>query len=83
MAAIFVLGGLDSAQFADAFAPQFAWLHTVANLTGSFANFCAAVFGRIPTLWLYAAAAFLVTMYGALFGLGAVAYRTLYAERQP
>lgn len=35
----------------------------------------------IPTGWMYAAAMVLGLMYALLFGLGAVAYRTLYANR--
>lgn len=41
-------------------------------------NFGAELFGRIPALWLYGGLAFVATMYVALFGLGAAAYRTLY-----
>jgi hypothetical protein len=35
----------------------------------------------IPPLWLYGAAAFGFVLYALLFGLGTVAYRTLYVER--
>jgi hypothetical protein len=40
-----------------------------------------AVVGSISPLWLYGGAALVVGMYVALFGLGAAAYRTLYASR--
>lgn len=36
------------------------------------------VFSSIPTLWIYGGLAFAATMYVALFGLGAAAYRSLY-----
>lgn len=35
----------------------------------------------IPSAWVYAGAMILGTMYALLFGLSAVAYRTLYANR--
>jgi len=41
-------------------------------------HFGTELFGRIPSLWLYGGLAFVATMYVALFGLGAAAYRTLY-----
>jgi hypothetical protein len=41
-------------------------------------DFAAYLLGSIPPLWLYGGLAFVATMYVALFGLGAAAYRTLY-----
>ena len=35
----------------------------------------------IPSLWIYSALAIIAVMYVALFGIGAAAYRTLYASR--
>ena len=35
----------------------------------------------IPVLWLYGAAVFGFALYAVLFGLGTVAYRTLYVQR--
>lgn len=35
-------------------------------------------FGAIPSLWLYGALAAIVALYATFFGLGAVAYRTIY-----
>lgn len=40
------------------------------------------LFGNIPPLWLYGGLAFVGTLYVALFGLGAAAYRTLYRPVQ-
>jgi hypothetical protein len=39
------------------------------------------VLHAIPPAWLYAAAAAGFVLYALLFGLGTVAYRTLYVER--
>jgi hypothetical protein len=40
----------------------------------------SALSGAIPPEWLYAALAAGAILYGALFGLGAAAYRTLYLK---
>jgi len=39
------------------------------------------VVNHLPPLWMYGALAVLAVLYGALFGLGAAAYRTLYVAR--
>ena len=81
MAAVWVMGGFDGAQFKDAFAPQFAWLEATSAVVSSVVEFFDLVVRNIPSLWLYGGLAFVATMYAALFGLGATAYRTLYANR--
>jgi hypothetical protein len=81
MAVVWVLAGVDAMPFADAFAPQIAWLQTGISLFGSARDFFAVILHSIPSLWLYGAAAFVAAMYAALFGLGATAYRVLYANR--
>jgi hypothetical protein len=35
----------------------------------------------IPAVWLYGGLALIATLYATLFGIGAAAYRTLYAHR--
>lgn len=40
----------------------------------------ASIVSAIPPLWLYGGAAIIAALYVALFGLGAAAYRTLYAH---
>jgi len=40
-----------------------------------------AVFDKIPTLWLYTALGAVGMLYLMFFGLGAVAYRTLFTDR--
>jgi hypothetical protein len=77
MAIVWAQVGFDAA----AFAPQFAALQTATNLAGAVADACTAVLRSIPPLWLYGAAAVLAALYTTLFGLGAAAYRTLYANR--
>jgi hypothetical protein len=41
-------------------------------------EFAGRVVGGIPALWLYGGLALIATLYATFFGLGAVAYRTLY-----
>jgi hypothetical protein len=85
MAVVWTMAGFDNAQFTDAFAPQFTVFHAVTDFAGgfvnTFANTCGAILRSIPLLWVYAGAAAIAAMYAALFGLGATAYRTLYANR--
>lgn len=81
MAVVWVMVGLDSASFTEAFSTQFAWAQTGLALVRSVTDFGSFVFHSIPPLWLYGTAAFVAAMYVTLFGLGAAAYRTLYASR--
>ena len=85
MAIVWAMAGLDSAQFASAVTPQFAWFQAVTDIAGAFTNTfintCGAILRSIPLLWLYVGAAAIAALYAALFGLGAAAYRTLYAGR--
>ena len=80
MVAVWVMVGLDSDQLAGAFSTQFAWARAVIASVEGIADFCSLIFRSIPPLWLYSAAAFVASLYVALFGLGAAAYRTLYAR---
>ncbi len=81
MATIWAMAGFDGAQFTSAFSTQFAWIQTVSAIVDGFGDFCGALYRNIPPLWLYGGLAFVGTMYVALFGLAATAYRTLYANR--
>ncbi len=81
MAAVWVMVGLDDAALTDAFSAQFAWAQSGLSLARGFTDFCSLLFRSIPPVWLYGTAAFVTAMYAALFGLGATAYRTLYASR--
>ncbi|HEU5081217.1 MAG TPA: hypothetical protein VFT72_18540 [Opitutaceae bacterium] len=42
---------------------------------------CGDLVHLIPPLWLYVGLAAFVSVYGALFGIGATAYRTLWKTR--
>jgi hypothetical protein len=81
LATVFVLGDLDAAQFTRVFATEFGWIEQARSVADGTANFCGLVYRAIPPLWLYGGLALVITLYTALFGLGAAAYRTLYAQR--
>lgn len=82
MLVVWVMVGLDSAAYSEAISTRFAWVDTSLALGRSLMESCQLVFHRIPTYWLYASVGFVATMYFTLFGLGAAAYRTLYASQE-
>jgi len=81
MAAVWVMAGFDRAQFTTAFSTQFAWVARAGNAVNGIADFFALLWHSIPPLYVYGGLACLASLYLALFGLGAAAYRTLYANR--
>jgi hypothetical protein len=81
MAAVWVMAGFDRVQFTSAFSTQFTWIQTASAVVAGVADFFGVLYRSIPPLWLYGGLAFVALMYAALFGLGAAAYRTLYANR--
>lgn len=81
MVGIWASSGFDAARFREVFAQQFAWMESGLTVVHAIAG-CYEIMSRnIPALWLYGAIAFVVTMYLALFGLGAAAYKALNAQR--
>ncbi len=54
--------------------PAAASVKALANAVGFIAH-------NIPSLWIYGALAAIAVLYVTLFGIGAAAYRTLYASR--
>lgn len=72
---------VGSTEVTTAFSTSYAWLETALSVGRGIADFSALIFHSIPPLWLYSAAAFAAVMYATLVGLGAAAYRTLYASR--
>jgi hypothetical protein len=81
MAVMWVMTGLDGAKFTESFSTQFTWLRVVANLGNSIADVGATLVRSVPSLWLYGGLAAVAALYFTLFGLGTVAYRTLYTNR--
>ena len=81
MAAVWVMAGFDGAQFTSAFAQPMAWLEGARMVFSGVGNFFALIVRNIPALWLYGGLAVVAALYTSLFGLGAAAYRMLYANR--
>ncbi len=76
-----ISAGSATNQLRTAFATELHWLRVARALFESGSRSAEAILGSISPLWLYGAAATVVALYIALFGLGAAAYRTLYANR--
>ena len=58
-----------------------SWANTGAGAISAIGSLAALLVRAVPPLWLYGMAAFGVALYAVLFGLGTVAYRTLYVQR--
>lgn len=70
--------GWDTGAVASQFASHFSGLSRVFGAGVWIIEFCNHLIGSVPSLWIYGGLAFAATLYVSLFGLGAVAYRTLY-----
>lgn len=80
MATVWAAAGFDAAQVQSAFAQPVAWWGSAQVLVNATTSFCEVMLRSIPPLWLYGGLAFIATMYAALFGLGAAAYKLLRAQ---
>jgi len=58
-----------------------SWVRVGSNAASLMISAGTFVLHAIPPAWLYAAAVVAFVSYAMLFGLGTVAYRTLYVER--
>jgi len=58
-----------------------SWVHFGATALSETASMCSLLVHAIPPSWLYGMAVCGFALYALLFGLGTVAYRTLYVER--
>jgi hypothetical protein len=70
-----------SGELVRAVSPIATWVHACAQLLAVTQSAGSSVLHVVPSLWLYAALAAGIGLYLVLFGLGTVAYRTLYRER--
>ncbi len=80
LALVWALAGFNAVDFTNAFSVQLTWLQAIDAALRGIGDFCVIVVRGIPSLWLYAALAGLAATYATLFGVGAAAYRTLFAE---
>lgn len=85
VAAALVVSGVwimaGAAPLREALVLHFAWIENLVAVAKAIGGVFEIMMRNIPALWLYGALAFVASMYVALFGLGAAAYRTLYAQR--
>jgi hypothetical protein len=58
-----------------------SWVQVGSKAAAAAASTGSFLLSAIPSMWLYGAAAAAFGLYALLFGLGTVAYRTLYVER--
>jgi hypothetical protein len=80
-ATLWAFGGFEAAQLRVAFATQLGWLENARVVLGAVASFFEIILRNIPALWLYGTLTVGAALYAAFFGLGAAAYRSLYAHR--
>jgi hypothetical protein len=72
---------LQTDNIAGAVSPAVSRLQAGAEVLNAIVSTGELVIQAIPAGWLYGAAACGVALYAALFGIGAVAYRTLYVNK--
>ncbi len=58
--------------------PPMSWARQALGALAGAGKLAALIVGAVPPGWLYAGIAVSAALYAALFGLGAVAYRTLF-----
>lgn len=72
--------GLSLGNVKAVFGPEIQMFGACGRLIATAFDIAGTLLGSIPTLWVYGGIAIVVSLYVALFGLGAAAYRTLYAS---
>ncbi|ACB74002.1 hypothetical protein [Opitutus terrae] len=81
LAFAWVLYGPQNVDVSQTLARPLALLESVRGVGRALVDFGAILLRHVPTLWLYGAIAAFIGLYVTLFGVGATAYRTLYANR--
>ncbi len=74
-------GGLEGSGLGGVFGPVIAFARRAYGVGAWIADLVSLIVGNIPSLWLYGGLAAVVALYLSLFGLGATAYRFLWARR--
>ena len=80
MATVWAMAGFDTAAVQGAFAQPIAWWESGRAVLNATTGFFDIMLRNIPPLLLYGGLAFIATVYAALFGLGAAAYKALRAQ---
>lgn len=81
MATVWVMAGFDNLQFREAISTKFAWVEALGVVARTLIEAGNSSLQNLPALWLYGGIAVVGALYVTLFGLGAAAYRALYAHR--
>ncbi len=69
-----------SGEITQALAPQVGAVERTVGVARWIGDFASSMVNAIPPVYLYGGIAVVVGLYVTLFGLGAAAYRTLYAN---
>jgi hypothetical protein len=72
-----VMPNADAGGIKAAIVQHFGWMENGLAVIHAITGFFDIMLRNIPPLWLYGGLAFVATMYLALFGLGAAAYKAL------
>lgn len=72
---------VDTTHVKSTVAADLHWIVVARNLVDAVNHTAAAILGSVSPVWLYGGITLILALYLALFGLGAAAYRTLYANR--
>ncbi|SDR88831.1 hypothetical protein [Opitutus sp. GAS368] len=70
--------GVDTGAIAAGAGHRLGFLVSLYSAGSWIVEFGSRAFGNIPSLWLYGGLGIVAALYATFFGLGAVAYRTLY-----
>jgi hypothetical protein len=76
-----VMSAISFVSSREAAGSLLSWVHSSVDVVTTAASTGSSVLHAIPPTWLYGAIAVGFVLYAVLFGLGTVAYRTLYVER--
>lgn len=81
-AVVRLVPGFDGSSYVSEATARMTWLGQLRALGSSLAELGALIARAIPPMWIYAILGGLATLYVTLFGLGATAYRMLYANHR-
>lgn len=81
LAGAWMMYGAERPELSHTFAQPLALLEGLRSVVRALADFGAILVRSIPSAWIYGALACFAGLYVTLFGLGATAYRALYANR--
>jgi hypothetical protein len=76
-----LISSVHSQPVVDTIAKPLSWAEASVSLFSKTINLAAVVLNAIPSTWLYAGIGLAITLYLALFVLGATAYRALYVNK--